>query len=112
MNFFTVPVDAMAGILVQVVRATKLNYRAESLSEGDSVTFDNEWNDRKGKMQGSNCTVSGGGGGGGGGGGYDGGKGGGKGGGYDGGKGGGYDGGKGGKDKGKDKGKGKSWAPY
>ena len=25
---------------------------AESLSEGDKVTFDNEWNDRKGKMQG------------------------------------------------------------
>lgn len=78
---------------------------AESLSEGDAVTYDNEWNDRKGKMQGSNCTVSGGGGGGGG---YGGGKGGGKdygGGGY----GGGYDSGKGG---GKGKGKGKSWSPY
>merc|ERR1712238_144705 len=42
---------------------------AESLSEGDSVTYDEEWNDKKGKMQGANCTVSGGGGGGGGGGG-------------------------------------------
>ena len=41
---------------------------AESLSEGDKVSYDNEWNDRKGKMQGNNCTVTGGGGGGGGGG--------------------------------------------
>ena len=48
---------------------------AESLSEGDKVTFDNEWNDRKGKYGGVNCTVVGGGGGGGGGG-YGGGKGG------------------------------------
>ena len=39
---------------------------AESLSEGDKVTYDEEWNDRKGKMNGTNCTVSGGGGGGGG----------------------------------------------
>merc|ERR1711865_525196 len=58
---------------------------AESLSEGDKVTYDNQWNDRKGKMQGDNCTVTSGGGGGGGGGGgswgggKDGGKGGGKG---------------------------------
>ena len=60
---------------------------AESLSEGDKVTYDNQWNDRKGKMQGDNCTVTESGGGGGGGGGYG--------------------GGKGGKDSGK--GKGKSW---
>ena len=59
---------------------------AESLNEGDQVSYDNEWNDRKGKMQGKNCTVSGGGGGGGG-----------------------YIGGYGG---GKGKGKGKSWDPY
>merc|ERR1712194_953106 len=38
---------------------------AECLNAGDEVTFDNEWNDRKGKMQGTNCTVAGGGGGGG-----------------------------------------------
>ena len=30
---------------------------AESLSEGDAVTYDSEWNDRKGKLQGNNCTV-------------------------------------------------------
>merc|ERR1712151_552764 len=36
---------------------------AESLSEGDKVTFDEEWNDRKGKMGGANCTVVGSGGG-------------------------------------------------
>ena len=41
---------------------------AESLSEGDKVTYDEEWNDRKGKNAGANCTVIGGGGGGGGGG--------------------------------------------
>jgi CspA family cold shock protein len=42
---------------------------ADSLSEGDKVSFDNEWNDRKGKYNAENCTVlsSGGGGGGGGG---------------------------------------------
>merc|ERR1712151_205503 len=34
---------------------------AETLCEGDKVTYDNEWNDRKGKMQGNNCTVTGGG---------------------------------------------------
>merc|ERR1712138_365959 len=41
------------------------------LSEGDKVSFDNEWNDRKGKYNANNCTVlsSGGGGGYGGGGG-------------------------------------------
>merc|ERR1712226_1083787 len=44
---------------------------AESLSEGDKVSYDAEWNDRKGKMAAANCTVtSGGGGGGGGRGGY------------------------------------------
>ena len=41
---------------------------AESLSEGDKVTYDEEWNDRKGKNAGANCSVVGGGGGGGGGG--------------------------------------------
>mmetsp|Transcript_47002 Transcript_47002/g.132611 ORF Transcript_47002/g.132611 Transcript_47002/m.132611 type:complete len:96 (+) Transcript_47002:98-385(+) len=56
---------------------------AESLSEGDRVSFDKAWNDRAGKYQGNNCSVIGGGGGGGGGG-YGGGKGG-----YGGGKGGG-----------------------
>merc|ERR1711934_440941 len=47
---------------------------ADSLSEGDKVSFDNEWNDRKGKYNAENCTVLSGGGGGGGG--YGGGKGG------------------------------------
>merc|ERR1711971_552779 len=41
---------------------------AESLSEGDKVSYDEQWNDRKGKMQANNCTVTSGGGGGGGGG--------------------------------------------
>eukprot|EP00404_Azadinium_spinosum_P024174 CAMPEP_0180591012 /NCGR_PEP_ID=MMETSP1037_2-20121125/18975_1 /TAXON_ID=632150 /ORGANISM="Azadinium spinosum, Strain 3D9" /LENGTH=96 /DNA_ID=CAMNT_0022609267 /DNA_START=71 /DNA_END=361 /DNA_ORIENTATION=- len=59
----------------------------ESLSEGDQVSYDSEWNDRKGKYQGNNCSLIGGGGGGGGGG---------------------YSGGKGGKGKGK----GKSYDPY
>ena len=36
---------------------------AESLRQGDAVTFDSEWNDRKGKMQGKSCRVVGGGGG-------------------------------------------------
>merc|ERR1712086_1060987 len=40
---------------------------AESLSEGDKVSYDSEWNDRKGKMGGTNCTVTSSGGGGGGG---------------------------------------------
>ncbi len=41
---------------------------ATTLSEGDQVSYDSVWNDRKGKMQGDNCTVisSNGGGGGGG----------------------------------------------
>mmetsp|Transcript_3452 Transcript_3452/g.9265 ORF Transcript_3452/g.9265 Transcript_3452/m.9265 type:complete len:134 (+) Transcript_3452:119-520(+) len=97
---------------------------AESLEQGDTVTFDSEYDDRKGKYKAANVAItsSNGGGGGGGGkgyGGYDGGKGKGKQGGYDsygdskgGGKGGGYDsyGGKGG---GKDYGKGGDrYSPY
>merc|ERR1712216_785350 len=62
---------------------------AESLTIGDTVSFDTKWDDRKGKYQACNCTSSGGGGGGGGG--YNS---------YGGGKGGGKDKGKGGKDKG------------
>eukprot|EP00413_Alexandrium_margalefii_P012658 CAMPEP_0204529754 /NCGR_PEP_ID=MMETSP0661-20131031/10242_1 /ASSEMBLY_ACC=CAM_ASM_000606 /TAXON_ID=109239 /ORGANISM="Alexandrium margalefi, Strain AMGDE01CS-322" /LENGTH=133 /DNA_ID=CAMNT_0051535797 /DNA_START=78 /DNA_END=479 /DNA_ORIENTATION=- len=76
---------------------------AESLEQGDTVTFVKEYDDRKGKYKASNVTVTSGGGGGGGGGGSDGGrggKGGGKKGGYDDGYGGGgsyggYGGGKG-----------------
>ena len=30
---------------------------AQSLCEGDKVSFDTEWNNRKGKIQGANCTV-------------------------------------------------------
>lgn len=58
----------------------------EGLGQGDAVTFDTEWDDRKGKYKASNCSVSGGGSGG---------------------------GGEGkGKSGGKDKGKGKGYAPY
>merc|ERR1712127_258264 len=67
---------------------------AESLNAGDKVSFDNEWDDRKGKYAGANCTVTSSGGGG------------------DGGSYGGYDSGKGGKGEGKGKGKDKGWAPY
>mmetsp|Transcript_45993 Transcript_45993/g.130069 ORF Transcript_45993/g.130069 Transcript_45993/m.130069 type:complete len:112 (-) Transcript_45993:183-518(-) len=74
---------------------------AEALEEGDEVTYEVEYDDRKGKWKASTCTVKGGGSGGGGGGG-----------GYGGGKKGGYDGGYGGgKGKGKDKGHDRS-APY
>mmetsp|Transcript_82769 Transcript_82769/g.250945 ORF Transcript_82769/g.250945 Transcript_82769/m.250945 type:complete len:110 (-) Transcript_82769:199-528(-) len=40
----------------------------DGLSQGDLVTFDTEWDDRKGKYKGSNCSLKSGGGGGGGGG--------------------------------------------
>ena len=61
---------------------------AEALEQGDQVTFDSEYDDRKGKYRAANVSVKGGGGGGGGGygsygGGKKGGKGGGKKGGYD-----------------------------
>merc|ERR1712129_628738 len=39
----------------------------EGLSQGDEVTFDTEWDDRKQKYKGSNCSLKNGGGGGGGG---------------------------------------------
>jgi len=42
---------------------------AEGLSQGDLVTFDSEWDDRRGKYRGANCSLKSGGGGGGGGGG-------------------------------------------
>jgi len=70
---------------------------AEALTEGDAVRFETEWDDRKGKMKCSTCSLVGGGSGGGYGG-YGGG-------GRDGGYSGGYGGGKG-------KGKGKSYDPY
>mmetsp|Transcript_82770 Transcript_82770/g.250947 ORF Transcript_82770/g.250947 Transcript_82770/m.250947 type:complete len:226 (-) Transcript_82770:223-900(-) len=41
----------------------------DGLSQGDLVTFDTEWDDRKGKYKGANCSVKSSGGGGGGGGG-------------------------------------------
>ena len=47
---------------------------AEALMEGDSVEYEVEYDDRKGKYKWSWCKVTGGGGGGGGGGGYGGGK--------------------------------------
>ena len=47
---------------------TKQCNGAEHFREGDAVSYDNEWSDRKEKMQGPNCTVIGDGGCGGGGG--------------------------------------------
>mmetsp|Transcript_36997 Transcript_36997/g.95553 ORF Transcript_36997/g.95553 Transcript_36997/m.95553 type:complete len:141 (+) Transcript_36997:85-507(+) len=99
---FVAPDDGSEDVFVH---RTSLN-GAESLEPGDVVSFDTEYNDRKGKYQAANVTVtssSGGGGGGGGdygksGGGYSKGGGKGKGGGksYDSGGGGGYGGGGGG----------------
>merc|ERR1711862_393630 len=78
---------------------------AEGLSQGDDVLFDTEWDDRKGKYKGSNCSLKNGSGGGNGGGCYGGRS-------YGGGGYGSYKGGKGGKgDKGKDKGDDR-YSPY
>ena len=78
---FVTPDEGGDDVFVHV----KDNPELEGCQQGDAVTYDAEWDDRKGKYKGTNCKVSGGGGGGGGGGGYS------------------KGGGKGGKDKGGDR---------
>ena len=80
---FITPDDGGEDVFVHIKQCNG----AESLSEGDQVSFDKNWNNQKGKYNADNCTVTGGGGGGGGGGGKS-------------------------KGKGKDKGKGKSYSPW
>eukprot|EP00747_Dinoflagellata_sp_TGD_P129074 gnl/TRDRNA2_/TRDRNA2_174625_c2_seq8.p1 gnl/TRDRNA2_/TRDRNA2_174625_c2~~gnl/TRDRNA2_/TRDRNA2_174625_c2_seq8.p1 ORF type:complete len:106 (+),score=32.30 gnl/TRDRNA2_/TRDRNA2_174625_c2_seq8:92-409(+) len=88
---FITPDDGGDDVFAHVKECPEL----EGCQAGDPCTFDTRWDDRKGKYNATNVSVSGGGGGGGGGS-------------YGGG---GYGGGKGGgKDKGK--GKGKGWSPY
>ena len=62
---FITPDDGGEDVFVHIKQCNG----AESLSEGDTVSFDKQWNDRKGKYNADNCTVTSGGGGGGGGGG-------------------------------------------
>ena len=50
---FITPDDGSEDVFVHINHCNG----AESLREGDAVTFDNEWNDHRGKAQGSNCTV-------------------------------------------------------
>mmetsp|Transcript_98453 Transcript_98453/g.211034 ORF Transcript_98453/g.211034 Transcript_98453/m.211034 type:complete len:213 (+) Transcript_98453:68-706(+) len=69
---FITPDDGGDDVFIHV----KELVNCEALSQGEVVTFDVKWDDRKGKNQGSNCSSKSGGGGGGGG--YGGGKGGGK----------------------------------
>merc|ERR1711935_940236 len=59
---FITPDDGSEDVFIHIKQCNG----AESLSEGDKVSFDSEWNDRKGKYAGANCTVTSGGGGGGG----------------------------------------------
>merc|ERR1712224_778053 len=91
---FVTPDDGGEDVFVHV----KDNPSLESCGPGDTVTFDSEWDDRKGKYKGMNVTSQGGGSGGGWGGGGS-------------GYGGGYGGGKSG-GKGKGKGGGKYGNPY
>ena len=51
---FITPDDGGEDIFIHIKQCNG----AESLSAGDIVTYDNEWNDKKGKAQGNNCTVS------------------------------------------------------
>merc|ERR1712006_17541 len=62
---FITPDDGSEDVFVHVKDNPDLG---EDCQGGESVTYDTEWNDRKGKSMAVNCTVSGGGGGGGGGG--------------------------------------------
>ena len=50
---FITPDDGGEDIFIHIKQCNG----AESLSAGDIVTYDNEWNDKKGKAQGNNCTV-------------------------------------------------------
>merc|ERR1712224_544079 len=61
---FVTPDDGGDDVFVHV----KYNPDLEGAQAGDAVTFDQEWDDRKGKYKGSNLTLKSGGGGGGGGG--------------------------------------------
>ena len=73
---FITPDDGSEDVFVHVKECPEL----EGCQPGDAVSYDTKWDDRKGKYNGTNLSVSGGGGGGGGGkGGKDKGKGGGKG---------------------------------
>lgn len=60
---FIVPDDGGDDVFIHV----KDLVNAEGLEQGDQVTFDTEYDDRKGKYKASNCSSTGGGGGGGGG---------------------------------------------
>merc|ERR1740129_2525582 len=64
---FVTPDDGSEDVFVHVKDDPELG---EDCQGGEKVTYEAEYDDRKGKWKGVNCTVSGGGGGGGGGGGY------------------------------------------
>mmetsp|Transcript_102239 Transcript_102239/g.181545 ORF Transcript_102239/g.181545 Transcript_102239/m.181545 type:complete len:99 (-) Transcript_102239:173-469(-) len=63
---FVTPDEGGDDVFVHV----KDNPDLEGCQQGDAVTYDAEWDDRKGKYKGTNLSVSGGSGGGGGGGSY------------------------------------------
>merc|ERR1712072_490334 len=58
---FITPDDGSEDVFIHIKQCNG----ATELNVGDAVSYDNEWNDRKGKNQATNCTVAGGGGGGG-----------------------------------------------
>merc|ERR1711920_637708 len=60
---FITPDDGSEELFVHVKESPDLG---EECQGGETVTYDKEWNDRKGKYQAVRCTVTGGGGGGGG----------------------------------------------
>ena len=58
---FVTPDDGSEDVFVHVKDNPNMG---EDLQGGEKVSYDPEWDDRKGKYKGTNCTVTGGGGGG------------------------------------------------